>query len=316
MAAPREITTNKHGFHVKWVLNEKTLLSRNSCKTEVKTVEGMPDVKWYLQSVHNVKGFYLYFNIESENEIEYTTYLHFFLNPDHARCESGISIGKKSIEIDRPYDSSFGKYIINGIVKINFHGFFRYTRQEQINFNIQSVCSAEEWGLRFKQNLPTDFTIMVEGQTIQIHKLIVSAESTVFKRMFEGSFKEARENQVTIPDCKYEIVQAAVDYCYAQNISAILEDQSKCIDLLCFANQYDFLTLKPKLENHLGQKICKENLSLLVSTADKTSSIQLRQSCIYFFSALINRNETFPPEELAEFDFQFLQDMCTQALNH
>uniref|UniRef100_A0AC35ETA2 BTB domain-containing protein n=1 Tax=Panagrolaimus sp. PS1159 TaxID=55785 RepID=A0AC35ETA2_9BILA len=157
---------------------------------------------------------------------------------------------------------------------------------------------------------------MVEGQTIQIHKLVVSVESTVFKRMFEGNFKEAKENRVTINDGKYEIIQAAIDYCYSQNISAILEDQSKCIDLLYFANQYDFLTLKPKLENLLGQKICKENLSLLVSTADKTSSLQLRQSCIYFFSALFIRNDTFPPEEVAEFDIQFLQDIVTQALNH
>uniref|UniRef100_A0A914Q2I1 BTB domain-containing protein n=1 Tax=Panagrolaimus davidi TaxID=227884 RepID=A0A914Q2I1_9BILA len=133
--------------------------------------------------------------------------------------------------------------------------------------------------------------------------------------MFEGNFKEAQEKKVTITDFKYEIVQAAIDYCYAQNMSSILDDQDKTIDLLYFANKYDFSTLKPKLEKLLSQKISKENISILALVSGETNSLQLRKACLNFIHDQFNKKEGFPAEEVAKFDAQFLIDLVTLALN-
>uniref|UniRef100_A0AC34FQH4 BTB domain-containing protein n=1 Tax=Panagrolaimus sp. ES5 TaxID=591445 RepID=A0AC34FQH4_9BILA len=68
---------------------------------------------------------------------------------------------------------------------------------------ITNFCNPSEWGLQLKQNGFEDFAIHVDGQIIQIHKVLVSVESTVFKRMFDNGFKEAKENQVKIIDFNF-----------------------------------------------------------------------------------------------------------------
>uniref|UniRef100_A0AC35FN80 BTB domain-containing protein n=1 Tax=Panagrolaimus sp. PS1159 TaxID=55785 RepID=A0AC35FN80_9BILA len=295
MSRVHEITTNKYGFHTKWELNEETLRQKHSLKTEEYFVDEMENVKWHLTWISKDENFCLYLNIESEKEVSYTTYLHYFLIPSHFEnfCEA---------------------YIKDEVVTINFHGFFCYTPEINI-FNNPIISNANEWGSKFKHNSSTDFSINVDDQIIHIHKLLVSVESSVFTKMFEGNFKEAQEKKVTITDFKYEIVQAAIDYCYAQNISSILDDQDKTIDLLYFADKYDFSTLKPKLEKFLSQKICKENVSIFASISEKANSLQLRKACLNFIHDLFNKKEGFPAEEVAKLDAQFLIDLVTLALN-
>uniref|UniRef100_A0AC35F686 BTB domain-containing protein n=1 Tax=Panagrolaimus sp. PS1159 TaxID=55785 RepID=A0AC35F686_9BILA len=261
MSLSREFTTMKYGFHTKWELSTEMLHRKNVSETAVQIVEGMPNVKWFLSWTSDGPFRYLHCNVESENEIDYTLCHRYSsskapIGPNTV-FRNGTIIGKQIIQVDNtPYKKLSDEY---------FHN---------------------DWGLRFKQKDSTDFDIIVDGQTIHIHKLIVSVESKVFTTTFEANFKESKEKKVTITDFKYEIVQAAIDYCYGQNISAILEDQQKAIDLLYFANKYDFITLK------------------------------LRQACIDFLRPLFNKKEGFSLEEIATLDNQFLIDLVSQALNH
>uniref|UniRef100_A0A914PUU4 Uncharacterized protein n=1 Tax=Panagrolaimus davidi TaxID=227884 RepID=A0A914PUU4_9BILA len=68
--------------------------------------------------------------------------------------------------------------------------------------------------------------------------------------------------------------------------------------------------------NKYRKKLCKENVSLLASTADETNSLQLRQACIDFLRNLFNKKEGFPDEELDKFDAKFLKDLVSQAVNN
>uniref|UniRef100_A0AC35FLD4 Uncharacterized protein n=1 Tax=Panagrolaimus sp. PS1159 TaxID=55785 RepID=A0AC35FLD4_9BILA len=71
MSLAREFTTMKYGFHTKWELSNEMLHERKNLTTEVKIVEGMPDVKWFLNWTSDGYDFTLRCNVESENEIEY-----------------------------------------------------------------------------------------------------------------------------------------------------------------------------------------------------------------------------------------------------
>uniref|UniRef100_A0A914QGY3 BTB domain-containing protein n=1 Tax=Panagrolaimus davidi TaxID=227884 RepID=A0A914QGY3_9BILA len=315
MSLAREFTTKKYGFHTKWELSAEMLHRRETLTTEVKTVEGMPDVKWSLSWSSEGYYFELHFIVESENEIEYTMFHQCPYSVRTYISRNGTSTGQQKILLDQAAKKFEGYTNNDGKFTIDFHGFFSYTKKANA-INDGSIYNAADWGLRLKEDDSTDFDIIVDGQTIHIHKLIVRVESKVFTKTFEADFKEAKEKKVTITDFKYEIVQAAIDYCYGQNISAILEDQQKAIDLLYFANKYDFLTLKQKMETILGKKLCKENVSILASTADKTNSLQLRQACINFLRPLFNTKEGLPAEEIATLDSQFLIDLVSQALNN
>uniref|UniRef100_A0A914PCY3 BTB domain-containing protein n=1 Tax=Panagrolaimus davidi TaxID=227884 RepID=A0A914PCY3_9BILA len=77
-------------------------------------------------------------------------------------------------------------------------------------------------GLRLWDREDKDFTIVVGGKEIKIHKLIISAESSVFDRMIQSGLKESKENKVTISDFDSEIVEIAMKFCYGVNISKLI----------------------------------------------------------------------------------------------
>uniref|UniRef100_A0A914P8S1 BTB domain-containing protein n=1 Tax=Panagrolaimus davidi TaxID=227884 RepID=A0A914P8S1_9BILA len=127
-----------------------------------------------------------------------------------------------------------------------------------------------------------DFEFIVENRTITVSKLLLATESDVFERMFEGNFTEAKENKATINGYKSQIVQVAVDYCHGKDIVDFLMDEENAIELLNFTNQYDFKTLKPKLEKHFATKLTKENIELFLSSSEKANALELREACINF----------------------------------
>ena len=74
----------------------------------------------------------------------------------------------------------------------------------------------------------------------QAHKFILSIESTVL----EDLFRSASGDYLEIPEFKFETVKAAVNYCYAQDMTDFLEVTQNALELLTFADKYDFKTLK------------------------------------------------------------------------
>uniref|UniRef100_A0A914QSF6 Uncharacterized protein n=1 Tax=Panagrolaimus davidi TaxID=227884 RepID=A0A914QSF6_9BILA len=67
-------------FQAKWVIDETNILTERTFVTPVETIEGMPDVKWFLKWDFD-NHYDLSLNIESENEIEYTINLYNFTRP-------------------------------------------------------------------------------------------------------------------------------------------------------------------------------------------------------------------------------------------
>uniref|UniRef100_A0A914YDM5 Uncharacterized protein n=1 Tax=Panagrolaimus superbus TaxID=310955 RepID=A0A914YDM5_9BILA len=132
--------------------------------------------------------------------------------------------------------------------------------------------------------------------------------------MFEANFTEAKENKATIQGYSVGTVKHAIDYCYGKDIGAVLGDQENAIELLLFSNQYNFETLKPKMEKYFISKLCVKNVELFVIISDKANALELRQSCVNFVQSLFNTNPKWPNGELPEFDPKFMRDVVSQAL--
>uniref|UniRef100_A0AC35G3F0 BTB domain-containing protein n=1 Tax=Panagrolaimus sp. PS1159 TaxID=55785 RepID=A0AC35G3F0_9BILA len=91
-----------------------------------------------------------------------------------------------------------------------------------INSEIKSPKNLGE--LFYNQNDDKDFDICFEnGKCIKVHELIISAKSPIFERLIQSSgFKESNENKVLIKDFDFEIVEAAIKYCYGFQITKSL----------------------------------------------------------------------------------------------
>ncbi|KAF4495007.1 hypothetical protein FAGAP_8833 [Fusarium agapanthi] len=60
----------------------------------------------------------------------------------------------------------------------------------------------------------TDFAFVCEGQTINVHKIIICGQSTVFQRVCTGKFKEASSGIYDMNDHPLDVVNRMVEYLY------------------------------------------------------------------------------------------------------
>uniref|UniRef100_A0A914Q579 BTB domain-containing protein n=1 Tax=Panagrolaimus davidi TaxID=227884 RepID=A0A914Q579_9BILA len=322
MQSQNTVAIQKYAFKTTWEMDEKLFDdTKVEFATESKAVEGMPDVKWHLEC-DNTFPPDIYFVVESETQIEYSMKYKISDNTSQILEKSDItSTGNLYVHLLRVYGSLYllsiptneiRNYVENGKITLDVEAIFSYKNKPINDFYVDG---ASEWGLRLKQNNSEDFEILVDGETIRIHKFMLIAESPVFTKMFESDFNEAKEKKVTITDFKYEIVQAAIDYCYRQNITEFLKDYKNMMELLRFSDKYDFQTLKPKLEKHVENNLTKENVFHIASTAEKANAPKLRQACIKFVKQFLNNCTAWPATEMTVIDPIFLKDLVASALN-
>uniref|UniRef100_A0AC34G5B0 BTB domain-containing protein n=1 Tax=Panagrolaimus sp. ES5 TaxID=591445 RepID=A0AC34G5B0_9BILA len=264
MSFHQKIFISKHAFVTRWEIDKSMFVKRQTFCSKIETMEGMPDVKWYLKCTYSQNGYSFSFCIESQNEISYTinfcgkeyNSIAISISGREFRSCTGTVNGSKEIRNFANYsmgvDAENARFNSQKFI-FAVQGFFSYAEKKKNICKLYNID--DEWGSRLKQNNSEDFDIHVDKKIIKIHKLIVAAESPVFAKMFQDNFKEAKENKVTIVDFKNEIVQAAMNYCYRQDISELIKNENDEIDLLYFCDKYDFQTLKPKLEKFLAQKI-------------------------------------------------------------
>uniref|UniRef100_A0A914QIM5 BTB domain-containing protein n=1 Tax=Panagrolaimus davidi TaxID=227884 RepID=A0A914QIM5_9BILA len=132
--------------------------------------------------------------------------------------------------------------------------------------------------------------------------------------MFEADFTEARENRVEIHGYMFDTVKNAINYCYGKDIGEFLMDEENAVELLLFTNQYNFITLKPKMEKYFISKLSLKNIELFALISDKANAMELRQSCVNFVQNLFNTDPKWPNGELPEFDPKFMRDVISRAL--
>ena len=99
-----------------------------------------------------------------------------------------------------------------------------------------------------------DVKIVCEGRAFDCHKVLLAAQSPVFKAAFENDTKEAKERKLEIEDLDSDTVEEMIKYMYSEKIDNI---EMKSMNLLVAADKYDLPGLK---------KLCEESLMASVST--------------------------------------------------
>uniref|UniRef100_A0A914QZ19 BTB domain-containing protein n=1 Tax=Panagrolaimus davidi TaxID=227884 RepID=A0A914QZ19_9BILA len=138
-------------------------------------------------------------------------------------------------------------YFIDNFIYITLEGIVSGIKNMQKN----CVRSYNLGELLYNQN-DKDFEIYsTNGKCVKVHKLVISAKSSVFDRMIHSSgFKESKENKVLIKDFDYEIIEIAIKYCYRISIFESL-NISNGIKLLQFSDKYDISDLKVRFNGNV-----------------------------------------------------------------
>ncbi|RNA00034.1 BTB and MATH domain-containing 38-like [Brachionus plicatilis] len=103
----------------------------------------------------------------------------------------------------------------------------------------------------------SDLKIIVENQTLYVHKAILGTVSPVFKKMLTSNLKESQENLIQLPDKKLDDILTLLKMLYP-DYPKDMED-SKVQALLELSDEYLINSLKILIEKYLIKKV--ENLN-------------------------------------------------------
>ncbi|KAK5706178.1 hypothetical protein LTR97_001165 [Elasticomyces elasticus] len=95
-------------------------------------------------------------------------------------------------------------------------------------------------------DLYCDLSISCGGQTMTVHKILLHTQSTVFRKMLSGSFKEANESTLTLDHDDPAVLGALIHYFYHFELNPELNSKSDAafvVRVYAMADKYDIPTL-------------------------------------------------------------------------
>ena len=98
----------------------------------------------------------------------------------------------------------------------------------------------------------SDVVFVVEEQRIPAIKVILSLKSNVFRAMFSGKFKEAKDKEVVIEETNFEAFKTLIQFLYCDHL--ILKDckDFPLIEEICkLSDRFDTTRIRQKVSDHL-----------------------------------------------------------------
>jgi len=145
----------------------------------------------------------------------------------------------------------------------------------------QEVCDSLRLLLESKRL--ADVTLIVGGERIEAHSLVLMARSSVFDAMFSSSMRESREREVVIKDLKASAMRELLSFFYAGSVrKETLDQDESTITLLQAAHRYEATPLIEVCTQALRSRLTAENVSERLEIADLMECSVLREQCLEF----------------------------------
>jgi len=121
----------------------------------------------------------------------------------------------------------------------------------------------------YVNGINTDITLRMKDDTLAVHKLILSARSSVFARMFQQeSVKEVIiDNVVDIEDIDITAMKGLIDFIYSGK--QVDYDFETAMEVYYAADKYDIQDLKQHCGCRLISNVNRENLTKVLNLADR-----------------------------------------------
>ncbi|XP_015124904.1 TD and POZ domain-containing protein 3 [Diachasma alloeum] len=116
------------------------------------------------------------------------------------------------------------------------------------------------------QSTFSDARIIISGEELPVHKVILAAHSPVFLSMFESEMKEGTNNEVVISDVKLDVMKNVLSYLYTGSDQA-LNDVDMAMKMLIVAEKYNMEKLKTLCERKLFRHLTISNALQMLNFA-------------------------------------------------
>jgi len=184
---------------------------------------------------------------------------------------------------------------------------------EAPNFLIQPTLSSDFRGI-LNNPARSDVTFVLEGRPIYAHRIVIMARCEPLERMLDGPMKEATEQEIVIPEHRYEVFLGFLEFLYTDVVTGLeptAVELSFALDLLTLADQFLVDALKRKCEAAVQKSITIENVSEMFVTADSRQALALRKKCFDFM--LQNFGKVIATKSFSELPPNFIREVCLEA---
>jgi len=101
-----------------------------------------------------------------------------------------------------------------------------------------------------------DVTINVDGKEFQLHRLVLSAQSSFFRSMFTSNLKESHDRTIELKGVSAAVFQLLVDYIYHGTIKLRVEDLQDTYEM---ADMYQLTALFEECSRFLSRTVEVKN---------------------------------------------------------
>lgn len=122
----------------------------------------------------------------------------------------------------------------------------------------------------FNDKETSDFTVIVNGKKIYVHKSILKIKSEYFRNMLKSQWKESEKNELTVEFFSYSAYEAYLKYLYTDKIG--VTDPCVAMELKQLADSFCEPQLVSLCEGVVKKGITVENASRLLEISSTTDA--------------------------------------------
>ncbi|XP_033998025.1 kelch repeat and BTB domain-containing protein 4 [Trematomus bernacchii] len=142
-------------------------------------------------------------------------------------------------------------------------------------------------------SLFADVTINVDSKEFQLHRLVLSAQSSFFRSMFTSNLKESHNRSIELKDVSATVFQLLVDYIYHGTIKLRVEELQDTYEM---SDMYQLTALFEECSRFLSRTVEVNNCLQVMWLADRHSDQELytaAKHCAKIHLAQLHQTEEF-----------------------
>ncbi|XP_045460142.1 BTB/POZ domain-containing protein 9 isoform X1 [Harmonia axyridis] len=128
----------------------------------------------------------------------------------------------------------------------------------QLSENLSALCMSHEY---------SDVILIVEGQRLHAHKVILASRSEYFRALLYGGLKETNQSEIVLSDAPLKAFKILLKYIYTGHMYLMTLKEEIILDTLGLANQYGFVELESAICDVLQQLLSLRNVCAVLDTA-------------------------------------------------
>ncbi|GFQ83393.1 tdpoz3 [Trichonephila clavata] len=174
--------------------------------------------------------------------------------------------------------------------------------RDEIGVKSNSQCDEmldlkEDLKCLYDEGILSDVKLRTTTQTFHAHKVILSARSPVFRRMFSTDMKEKIQECVDILDFENDTLRRLLQYLYINTLEDLQWESA--LKLHAAADKYEIVALQKKCSSFLKCNLCPNNLCEVLVLADMHGDADLKEAAQNYI--LRHEQDIFRSDKWAEF---------------